>query len=67
MHEQAGLLITVPAWQEGMITMLEATFLPHHETDGTYLCCCLRIIYNTFHLQQVHHISETDVAPALEL
>ncbi len=67
MHEQVGLLMKVPSWQEVMITMLKATFLQHPETAGSYLCCCLRISYNTFHLQQAHRISRSDVAPAAEL
>lgn len=68
MHEQAGLLIKLPAWQEFVITVLKATFLhlQHPETAGIYLCCCLRISYDTFHLQQAHHISRTDAAPAPE-
>ncbi len=57
MHQQAVLLIKLPAWQEVVITTLKATFLQHPETAGSYLCCCLRISYNTFHLQQAHHMS----------
>jgi len=66
MHEQVGSLVKVPSCQEVTITMLKATFLQHPETAGSYLCCCLRISYDTLHLQQAHHISRTDAAPAPE-